>query len=303
MSSNFGPYRLKRGEPVADGLARIARGRAEKAFEKLSGAEHGSSAAAIHGARKDLKKLRSVLRLIRDQLGEDLFREENQRYRKAAHLLSRSRDAEVKLATLEALEKRFGDFPTASSRPWRVLLEGERDRLTGEGWGETSRRIEDAIQEVRAGHRAISRWRLEPRSWRLVEAGLARSYRRGRQAMRAVQAEPGAEAVHTWRKRAKDLSYQLRIVRDAWPELLGPTAGQAHELTDLLGDHHDLAVLAEDLAVRSSIEDREAFTKMIGCRQRELAERALELGERLYAEKPKAFRHRLRSYWHAWRGA
>ena len=68
--------------------------------------------------------------------------------------------------------------------------------------------------------------------------------------MRRTIADPSAENVHEWRKRAKDIWYQLRIVRRAWPALLGETAGQAHVLADLLGDHHDLAMLREDLAAR-----------------------------------------------------
>jgi hypothetical protein len=35
-------------------------------------------------------------------------------------------------------------------------------------------------------------------------------------------------------------------------------------------------------------------------RRRELATAALDLGRRLYAEKPKAFSRRLRGYWTAW---
>jgi hypothetical protein len=36
-------------------------------------------------------------------------------------------------------------------------------------------------------------------------------------------------------------------------------------------------------------------------RQDELADEAISVGERVYAEKPKAFVGRMRSYWMAWR--
>jgi CHAD domain-containing protein len=121
--------------------------------------------------------------------------------------------------------------------------------------------------------------------------------------MKRVLADPSAENVHEWRKRAKDLWYQLRILRDAWPELLGVTVDQAHQLTDLLGDHHDLAVLADDLQSRHDLSDRDAFEDAIAQRQEELVEAALETGRRLYAEKPKAFRQRIKRYWLTWRGA
>ena len=137
----------------------------------------------------------------------------------------------------------------------------------------------------------------------MLEAGLGRSYRDGRAALKRVRAEDSAENVHEFRKRAKDLWYQLRLLRDAWPGLLGPTAEEAHELTELLGDHHDLAVLAEDLDARAGlVAGREEFQTLIARRQAQLLGAALELGERLYAEKPKPFLRRLRGYWRAWRG-
>lgn len=105
-------------------------------------------------------------------------------------------------------------------------------------------------------------------------------------------------------KRVKDLWYQLLIVRNAWPEVLGETADQAHELSDLLGDHHDLAVLRDDALERRELlanGELERLLAAISDRQDELADKAISLGERVYAEKPKAFARRLGSYWSAWR--
>src|SRR5882757_9495852 len=110
MSSDRGSreYRLKRQESAAEGLRRVARGRTAKAAERLREAGGGDLADSIHGARKDLKKLRAALRLVRGELGMKTFRAENGSYREAGRLLSASRDAEVKLETLKALEERFG---------------------------------------------------------------------------------------------------------------------------------------------------------------------------------------------------
>ena len=119
--------------------------------------------------------------------------------------------------------------------------------------------------------------------------------------MKEVRKEASAAAVHAWRKRVKDLWYQLRLVQEAWPAPLGATAEQAHELAELLGDHHDLAVLAEDLGSRWGVSGKARFEAAIERRQRELLAAALTIGARLYAEKPGAFSDRLRAYWLAWR--
>jgi CYTH domain-containing protein/CHAD domain-containing protein len=295
-------YRLKRTEGAADGLRRVARGRIEKATRRLQDVKEEELADAIHGARKDLKKVRAVLRLLRGELGRKRFKAENRRCRDAARLLAESRDAEVKLETLRALSEYAGaNFPASTGLAWRQALEADRDRVAA-ARGEAGARIEQARAAVEEAGGGISHWPIGNDSWRLLEPGLDRTYRDGRTALQRARAEGSAESVHEFRKRAKDLWYQLRLLHDAWPGLLGPTAGEAHTLADLLGDHHDLAVLTEDLKKRAELAaSREDFKALIEARQEELLERALGLGERLYAEKPKHFRRRLRAYWHAWR--
>jgi CHAD domain-containing protein len=296
-------YRLKAKEDAVVGVRRIAADRAEKALERLRGVEEGELAAAIHGARKDLKKLRAVLRLVRDELGKKTFKAEKQRYRHAARLLSGSRDAEVKLETLLALRHRFADLPENTAERWEGMLETERDELAAAMRSDGEGQIARAIDAIEGGRDAIGQWQLRTGSWALVGPGLSRSYRDGRRWMKSASADPSAENVHEWRKRAKDLWYQLRIVQDAWPELLGGTVDQAHALTDLLGDHHDLAVLAEDLRARDDLGDRGGFEAAIEKRQGELLDAARGIGQRLYAEKPKAFRRRIKRYWLVWREA
>lgn len=295
-------YRLKHKEGVADGLRRIALGRADRSLARLTAARAGDDlAAAIHTARKDMKKLRAVLRLVRPALGEELYRAENERYREAAGLLSRSRDAEVKMQTVRALRTRFdSELPAAAAGAWVALLDQERDAAAAVD-GEATGRIEQAAAAIATGRGEIAGWPLGKGSWKLIGPGLTHCYRRGRRELRRTREEPSAERVHQWRKRVKDHWYQLRILTPVWPELLTEFAGQAHRLAELLGDHHDLAVLAEDLAGRDEIDQREELGALIGRRQEELLREAFAHGDRLYAEKPGAFERRLHAYWKAWR--
>ena len=110
--------------------------------------------------------------------------------------------------------------------------------------------------------------------------------------------------VHEGRKVVKYLGYVLRLVRNAKKSVLGEAADEAHELSDLLGDHHDLAVLRDDAVERRELfgdGDLEQLLVSISERQDELAANAISLGKRLYARKPKAFERRLRSYWESWK--
>lgn len=298
-------YRLKRGERVADGVRRIAQGRADDALEHLQGEQEEGFAVAVHEARKDLKKMRSLLRLVRDQIGDDIQSTENRRYRDAGRLLAAPRDAEVKLATLEGLRQRYADeVPAAiADRLWSDL-DAERRSLAGETDGARAD-ARQAIALIEAGRDRISEWPLQGSGWKLVRDGLERDYRSGRKRFRETVAEPTPEAVHEWRKRVKDLWYHLRLVRDAWKPVLGGLADEAHELADLLGDHHDLEVLGADAAGRQELiaagDELASLLELVERRQDELLELAIPIGERLYAEKPKVFMKRARTYWRAWR--
>ncbi|MGH2937100.1 MAG: CHAD domain-containing protein [Solirubrobacterales bacterium] len=295
-------YRLLADEDAAAGVRRVIVGRLDKAAERLreaGDAEGDALAEAIHAARKDLKKARAALRLVREELGEKTFKRENRALRDAARTLSASRDAEVKLATLDGLADGEGDVPPGATAPWREALESDRDRIVGEESGGT----QEAVAAIEAVAARAPEWKLRADGWKLLAPGLDAAYREGREAFAALGDSPDFEAVHDLRKRGKDLWYQLRLLRDAWQPVLEPTAEEVHDFTDLLGDHHDLAVLCIDLVGREEVDavQRETLRTLIEARQASLLASALAAGERIYAEKPKAFDRRIRAYWRAWR--
>ncbi len=293
-------YRLTAGEQAGAGLRRAAHGRVDAALGRLRVDAKADAATAVHDARKDLKKLRSLLRLVRDGLGERRYRVENDRYRDAARQLSPAREAEVNLATLAALRAQYpAEAPAAEVL--RQALERERGRLATAG-GALDERIAQATAEIVTGATQIDDWPLDGDDFELVRDGLERAYRRGRRGLRRVRDDPTAENVHDWRKRVKDLWYQLRLLQDAWPVVLKASAAEAHELADLLGDHHDLSVLAA--AARDQAPDdpgTDVLAVLTARRQAELLDAALQLGDRLYAEKPDRFARRIERYWQAWR--
>jgi CHAD domain-containing protein len=293
-------YGLTRDEGLATGLSRVAAGRAESALERLHASSVGEveTADAVHGARKDMKKLRAVLRLLRDELGKKLYRRENARFRDAARALSQTRDAEMKLETLDALAEHEDGLPAEAVESWRKILARDREAAANAARDEPA--VEEAISLIEAGLRGIEGWELEGDSWQMVDAAVVRTYRRSRRTLKAAEKDRGEAEFHEWRKRAKDLWYELRLFSAAWSGPLEATADEAHKLSDLLGDHHDLAVLREDLHERNLGEgETVALEAAISRRQEELAAEAFPLGRRLYAERPKDFSHRLRRYWDA----
>src|SRR5436190_7146088 len=277
-------YRFLEGEPVPDALRRIARGRIDHAVAELRGETDGSPADAVHEARKDMKKLRALLRLARDELGEDVYRRENECFRDAARRLSGVRDADVMLDTLGSLGRPF----PALCDTLKAHRRGERSVADAEGVVAV---LTDACARVEV-------WPLRRDDFGAMEGGLRRTYRRGRRALEAVEDQPATEDLHEWRKREKDLWHHLTLFRESWPELLKTTADEAHALSDRLGDDHDLAVLQE--WTQENVGPLVGFDDAVEERRLELQHDALHQGRRLDAERPGAFVARLRGYWEAW---
>ena len=152
---------------------------------------------------------------------------------------------------------------------------------------------------MRAARDRAEGWAVKD-SGKVLAEGLRKTFERSAAAMDAALEEPSPDNLHAWRKRVKYHWYHARLLKRAGGGLTDGHRDRAHELADLLGDHHDLAVLAGELAGAKG-RDGAAMLGLIRRRQAELATRAFEIGRFLHAERPKALARRWRGYWEAWR--
>jgi CHAD domain-containing protein len=290
-------YRLKQREGIATGVRRIVHGELERAIEELEGRRSEDTTTAVHEARKHLKKARAAIRLVRDDLGAELRREENAALRDAQARLSGARDAEVLLETLDRLrDSTDGRLPAPATTGLHDALRKRRDAARRHGHDERA----DAIADLEAARRRVDSWPLRDERFTAAAQGLRRIYRDGRRAQRAATATDDPECWHEWRKRVKDLWYAARILRRAAPLELGAIVDEADGLAELLGDHNDLAVLRAAVAELSDATTAHQAAQLhaaIDDAASDLRRRAVPLGLRLYAESPKRFVARVEGYW------
>ena len=69
----------------------MARGRIDHALDELRGQSDSTREEAVHEARKDMKKLRALLRLVRGELGDRVYGAENTCFRDTARGFSHAR--------------------------------------------------------------------------------------------------------------------------------------------------------------------------------------------------------------------
>ncbi len=131
-------------------------------------------------------------------------------------------------------------------------------------------------------------------------------YREGRKRYRRAGngKARGPADMHAWRRRVKDLRYASEMLvaceahgseRDV--ARLRRIAARANELGEVLGEEHDLVMLASwlDAAPRQGPKSRRVgrrtrreLERAIRRRRRKLRRAALRDGDRLYARRPRA---------------
>jgi hypothetical protein len=115
--------------------------------------------------------------------------------------------------------------------------------------------------------------------------------------MRRAQITGQASDFHAWRKRVKNLWYQLRLAA----RLVSGLSRQIEEFKALetaLGEEHNLVVLRKkltsDRALHRISSKIDSLTAMSMALQEELRRSAVVLGTRLHKATPKAFEKDLR---------
>ena len=332
-------FALLPGERPGEGLRRMALGQFDLAIELLE-ADWGGllTEHAVHETRKSLKRLRALTRLLEDELGPRACARENALLRGAGMRLAGARDAEVIVDTLDRLCARHPrELGRRRSLPeLRSALVAERTRETVSASKDTATRAE-VLADLRAARAGLAEWTPSRRDgFKAIEPGLRRLYRQGRRRLRRAARRRGdtARAMHEWRKRVKDLRYAAEMLdrmdpaaqvnagkrrrersgrrKDAPP--LRQLARWADEVGELLGEEHDLVLLAERVRAAgkrrgagkrggraSSQHDRvvldkktrRTLLKLIARRRKRLRRMALREGKRLYRRRPGKFVRRV----------
>ncbi len=301
-------------EHLSESLRRITVEEVERAARGLVS---GQIDIALHEARKSMKRVRAVLRLIRSEIGDDAYRWENGVLRDAARSIAPIRDGIVMVNTVDRIRDRYdGQISEGSFLEFRAALVGRAERLR--------RRVIDdeaivpgVIRTLRSARVRYSAWPVESddpmvlygrkpirHSFSSIAPGLGRTYGRGQSEMRRALASPTAENFHSWRKRAKYLRHQAEILHPLWPETIAGMARSLDQLSEWLGDDHDLAVLLRLVADIPDLcpdsRERSFLAALAQHRRAELQMAAASLGSRIYAEKPSQFVARFVAYWKAW---
>lgn len=312
-------FRIRSSEALPVALQRISLEQFDVALAGMTDPSVDRD-VAVHEARKAMKRVRAVLRLARDEIGDDVYGAENEVLRDTARTLAGIRDSAVQAGAVRGLRKRYSH--ELSSGALRAVEERLMERHAVAAANVQPELVSEAVRRLRSARARYAAWPTGAEDqvdglvrggtplrneFAAVAPGLRRVYRRGQLRMADAYEADTPEAFHEWRKRIKYLRYQTEMLERAWPGPMKSLARSLETLAETLGEANDLAVLQTilrddpDLCRRNS--ERRMLTALAEHTRRRTVDKMRPLGRRVYAETPDAFVTRIGVYWEAWRPA
>ena len=236
MASSFN---LDPAVPMSEAVRRAACAELDAASAGL--ASPPDRHKGVHDARKCLKRLRSLLLLIKPGLPEPLFVSLTDRVRNIARGLASARDAHALLDAIDKLETEVDDdgAPIVALRDW---LHQRRQSAERNLEGTMSA---DAVGALLALRPAMANIAVYPDDLRPVAKGLRDSYRDGRKAFARAFASGADEDFHDWRKTLQHHWRHMQLLTPCWPSELTARAELTRSLSQILGDDHDIALIQQ----------------------------------------------------------
>lgn len=288
-------YRLKSDKLTGKTLRKVSIEQTGRALEALS--KETVLPEDVHEARKAVKRVRSLLKLLEPELPAQTFRARYKGIGKAGDHLAGARDRHVLDVTLDKLVLRFGkDFKPVATAV-RAMLDAAAPAE------QPSRLAQDELDQAKhvfaQEARRLGKLSVPGKGFDLIAAGLEETYRTAKKNFASAYRQPSDDRFHEMRKAVQWHWRHMALLSRCWPEYFALRVEACRELAEALGDDHDLAVLMDvvhrdaDKAIRTKAE------AAVRLRQGELRKQAYALAERLFAETPGAFRRRMACYWKA----
>jgi len=292
-------YEWVLGEAVSEGVKRLIGEQIDQALHNLQ-ADDTDRDVAVHEARKCFKRIRAVLRLLRDELGEEIFQQQNAFYRDLARELAPVRDAFVIVETLDTIITGLDDADLKHvAQTIRQDLQEELEQAQHNFWQKTNT-VTKVITALEDAKHQLEDLPITHDSFKAFKHGLKRVYKRGQKRMTVAYARiPESEPFHDWRKRVKYLWYHMTIIQPIYPAEVMPLVTQLDELSDLLGLAHDYAVLRGHITAHplAAAGTGRQLLAHIDFKRGELEASCQPFGDAIYAQKPKQFTAQVKHWW------
>ena len=235
---------LKKKEDIKEGIIRIMMEQINLAIHH-AGYIKNKTDKRVHEIRKSFKRLRAVLRLIRDEIGYNKYMEANILFRDLGRSLSLYRDCYTYISTLKKIRHKI---PPKELKNYFIILKelkNQKAQLILEF--DMDNKIENIINQLKVTNQSIQQIPIVNDDFTVFYGGLKRIYRQSKKLFVETIEQPTDEVIHTWRKRVKYLWHQIQVLENIWPEQLSTWRKILKKISELLGLNHDLTLLHQKI--------------------------------------------------------
>ncbi|WP_265520064.1 CHAD domain-containing protein [Nitratireductor luteus] len=289
-------YRIDPALPVDREVHRIADEETAAIVAVLEAMPEGRQ-TAVHAARKRLKRLRGLLKLIGN--GNKEFHDRfNVLFRDLQRALSHARDADALVETVDRFRS-DGKAGPDDLQAIREHLTSRRDRIVHETSAFDEARAA-TLSDLRAAREAFAELELpdHPEEGAALLAHGARAMvQKAKKSLKHARKRGEADDFHELRKALKYHWMHLGLLGDMWPGASSARRNRANALGDLLGELNDIANMydlldAEEHVIRAP-ESVARFRKKLEKREKALRKAILTRADALLEGEGKKLRKKI----------
>jgi CHAD domain-containing protein len=259
---------------------------ADAARDAAALADRGT-ATAVHDSRKALRRARAALSLFADALPNSERRAVTAALKLSRRALSVARDHAVAPHTLAQLAI---DGPLRDTA--NAVLTNAADAMPP--LAEIKRALAESAARAASQAQALDAALPQKLEWKTIASGVSEVYARARRARR--EAKDDTAAFHTWRRRSKELVYQLDLLRSYAGSRVAELYAEVDDVTDMLSPAVDLIMVREFVRTYAQGVAPDAIDALVDAIDDQIADlmkRARKAGRDLYDDKPNKFAKRL----------
>jgi CHAD domain-containing protein len=245
------------------------------------GAANADLARGVHEVRKAARRVRAIAELLSEALSRRELRSVTNAIRGARHTLGPARDHAVAAHLVGQLSL---DEPVREAAKL-VVQAAALDAPSAE---ETRTALEESAAIVAAQAEVVKEALPERLTFALLVTGVQRVYRRARRARKA--AKRSKRAFHAWRRRSKELAYQLDVLGDLSSDRLSKLRAALGDVADGQRDAVDLLMLRDFTRAHRDRVDPDAVDlvlEALGTQIRPLLGDVRRAGKAAFSQKPR----------------
>ncbi len=297
-------YRFRISETLGVGARRIAREITGKAV-RLASEKSRPLAVRTHEARKGIKKLRALIRLLAPvSKSPEALKDTYRHLRRAAKILARRRDDDVIHMTLNKIADEGAKGVKGVGEAGEAVEAGgfgPRDvagvfkELTGLDKGETrdaagKKDFAEFTAMISALHRDVTAWDFLQSDLHALDRGYIATYNEARTGMLQILEKPTDKRLHNWRRLVKYHFHHARLLESIKAGFDNERIEKTKRLEEILGLHHDLVMLKERIKglpkKRRQEQVYRSLLKQTKKGRRALEAKAMSMASDLFADVP-----------------